>query len=87
MVTMMKVSQEDRVRLGNALAIAKQNGIGYNAWFDSLSPEDQKIEDYLDDEFCMNSIKQLIEENGGDLPDPDENPELFFPLEPKYSKQ
>ena len=53
MVTEMKVSKEDRVRLGNALAIAKQNGIGYNAWFDSLSPEDQKIEDYL--EFVQNS--------------------------------
>ena len=83
MVTVMRVSKEDRVRLGNALAEARQNGIGYNKWFDSLSPEDQKKEDFLDDEFCMNLVKETIEENGGEMPDPDKNPELFFPWKRK----
>ena len=82
----MKVSKEDRIRLGNALAEAEKNGIGYNKWFDSLSPEDQKKEDYLDDEFCMMLVKQTIEENGGEMPDPDKNPELFFPWNPKVKK-
>ena len=89
MVIAMKVSKEDRIRLGTALTEAEKNGIGYDEWFNSLSPEDQKKEDYLDDEFCMMSIKQTIEENGGEMPDPDKNPELFFPWdwEPDGDKQ
>ena len=83
----MKVSNEDRIRIGTALEEAEKNGIGYDEWFDSLSPEDQKIEDYLDDEFCMMLVKQTIEENGGEMPDIDKNPELFFFWEPKEDKK
>lgn len=48
----MKITEQDRVRIMESYFKGKESGMCYGSWFDSLSPEDQATEEYLDDEFC-----------------------------------
>ena len=69
----MNITEQDWNRLRNSYFKAKEEGLYYDEWYDSLSPEDQAIEDELDDQFCT-----IVAEESVDGVDSCTHPELFI---------
>ena len=72
----MNITEQDWERLKKSFFKAKEEGLYYDEWYDSLSPEDQAIEDELDDRFCT-----IVAEKSVDGVDSRTHPEMFITKE------